>query len=38
MLTECPSRDLRDAIVQSGMEAGVQEQMEILDEVAVSLA
>ena len=37
LLTECPSKDLRDAIIDSGMETGMQEQMDVLEELAVSL-
>jgi uncharacterized protein YndB with AHSA1/START domain len=38
LLTECSSKELRDVIVNSGMEAGVQEQLELLEELARSLA
>jgi uncharacterized protein YndB with AHSA1/START domain len=37
LLTECPSRELRDAIIDSGMETGLQEQMDVLEELAASL-
>jgi uncharacterized protein YndB with AHSA1/START domain len=37
ILTECPSRDVRDAIIESGMEAGMQDAMDLLEEVSVSL-
>ena len=37
ILVECPSRDVRDAIIDSGMEAGMQDAMDLLEEVAVSL-
>jgi uncharacterized protein YndB with AHSA1/START domain len=37
LLTECPSTELRDAIIDSGMETGLQEQMDVLEELAVSL-
>jgi uncharacterized protein YndB with AHSA1/START domain len=37
MLTKCPSREIRDAIVESGMETGLQEGMDILEEIAISL-
>ena len=37
LLTECPSKELRDAIIDSGMETGMQEQMDVLEELAVSL-
>lgn len=38
VLIECPSREVRDAIVQSGMEAGLQDAYDLLEEVAISLA
>ena len=37
LLVQTTSRDLRDMIVGSGMEAGMQEGMDLLEEVAVSL-
>ncbi|GGZ71836.1 SRPBCC family protein [Streptomyces bluensis] len=37
LLTEVPDRTVRDAIVQSGMETGVQEQMAALEKLATSL-
>jgi hypothetical protein len=37
LLTEVESREIRDMIVESGMEGGVQEQMELLEELARSL-
>jgi uncharacterized protein YndB with AHSA1/START domain len=37
LLTEVGSRAVRDMIVESGMEHGVQEQMEILDEIVAEL-
>jgi uncharacterized protein YndB with AHSA1/START domain len=37
LLTECPTRKIRDGIVDSGMEGGVQEQMEVLEAIASSL-
>lgn len=40
MLTEVsdlPSREVRDMIIQSGMEAGMQDAMDLLEEVAVAL-
>jgi uncharacterized protein YndB with AHSA1/START domain len=37
LLTECPSKELRDMIIDSGMEVGMQEQMDVLEEVAISL-
>jgi uncharacterized protein YndB with AHSA1/START domain len=38
MLVECSSTELRDAIVGSGMESGMQEAWAELERVAVSLA
>ena len=37
LLTDCGSKEVRDAIIGSGMEAGMQEGMDLLEEVAVSL-
>ena len=37
MLSECGSQEVRDIIVGSGMEAGAQEGMDILEELAISL-
>ena len=37
VLIECPSPEVRDAIVESGMEAGMQDAYDLLEEVAVSL-
>ena len=37
LLVQAPSREVRDAIVDSGMEAGMQEQMELLEQLAISL-
>ena len=37
LLTECGSREVRDAILESGMEVGMQEQMDLLEELAGSL-
>jgi uncharacterized protein YndB with AHSA1/START domain len=37
MLVQTASREERDAIMSSGMEAGMQEQMEVLDQLAGSL-
>jgi uncharacterized protein YndB with AHSA1/START domain len=36
-LVECPSREIRDMIIESGMEAGMQEAMDKLEQVAISL-
>jgi uncharacterized protein YndB with AHSA1/START domain len=38
LLVECPDQGIRDAIMGSGMEVGMQEQMEILEQIALSLA
>jgi uncharacterized protein YndB with AHSA1/START domain len=37
LLVEVPTRELRDEILGSGMEVGMQEQMELLEQLAVSL-
>jgi uncharacterized protein YndB with AHSA1/START domain len=37
ILVEAPSREVRDAIIGSGMEAGMQDAMDLLEEIAVSL-
>jgi uncharacterized protein YndB with AHSA1/START domain len=36
-LVECKTRELRDLIVESGMEDGLQEAMDALEQVAISL-
>jgi uncharacterized protein YndB with AHSA1/START domain len=36
-LTECGSKDVRDMIIGSGMEGGMQEAMDKLEQVAISL-
>ena len=36
-LSEYPSRDIRDAVINSGMEGGMQESMDHLEQVALSL-
>ena len=38
MLTDAPNKDVRDAIIESGMEGGMQDGMDLLEEIAVSLA
>jgi uncharacterized protein YndB with AHSA1/START domain len=38
ILVQAPSRETRDAIVDSGMEAGMQDALDLLEEVAISLA
>jgi uncharacterized protein YndB with AHSA1/START domain len=37
LLTQCPSRQVRDMIIDSGMEGGMQEAMDKLEQVANSL-
>ena len=37
LLVQTTSQELRDTIVNSGMEAGMQEGMDLLEEVAISL-
>jgi len=37
ILVEAPSKQIRDAIIDSGMEAGLQDALDLLEEVAVSL-
>lgn len=34
---ELPSREIRDWIVQSGMESGMQAGFDLLEEIAISL-
>jgi len=36
-LVQAPSKQVRDAIIDSGMEAGMQDAMDLLEEVAISL-
>lgn len=36
-LVQCPNQALRDLIIESGMEAGVHEQMDLLEALASSL-
>jgi uncharacterized protein YndB with AHSA1/START domain len=38
LLSDCSSRELRDMIIESGMEGGMQEGFDLLEEVARSLA
>jgi uncharacterized protein YndB with AHSA1/START domain len=38
LLVQCASKELRDTIINSGMEAGMQEQMDIVEQIARSLA
>jgi uncharacterized protein YndB with AHSA1/START domain len=37
LLVQAPSKEVRDAIVNSGMEVGLQEQMDIIDGIVASL-
>jgi uncharacterized protein YndB with AHSA1/START domain len=37
LLSQCPSREVRDMIIDSGMEGGMQEAMDKLERVAISL-
>jgi uncharacterized protein YndB with AHSA1/START domain len=37
ILVQAPSREIRDTIIDSGMEAGMQDAMDLLEQVAVSL-
>ena len=37
-LIVCPSQEVRDIIIGSGMESGMQESMDALEQVAISLA
>ena len=37
VMTQCPNRELRDMIIESGMEGGMQEAMDLLEQVAVTL-
>lgn len=37
VLIDCPSPEVRNAIVESGMEAGLQDAYDLLEEVAISL-
>ena len=37
VLVHAPSKEIRDAIIESGMEAGMQDAMDLLEQVAVSL-
>jgi len=37
LLVQVPTRELRDEILSSGMEVGMQEQLELLEQLAISL-
>ena len=38
VLSQYPNQEIRDTVIQSGMEAGMQDAYDLLEEVAVSLA
>jgi hypothetical protein len=38
LLIQAPNQQVRDAILRSGMEAGLQDALELLEQVAESLA
>lgn len=38
ILVQCPSKEVRDAIIESGMEGGLQKSLNHLEQVAQSLA
>jgi uncharacterized protein YndB with AHSA1/START domain len=37
LLVQCPSKEVRDLIIDSGMEGGMQEGMDLLEQIAISL-
>jgi uncharacterized protein YndB with AHSA1/START domain len=37
VLIQCPNKEVRNAIIESGMEAGMQDAYDLLEEVAISL-
>jgi uncharacterized protein YndB with AHSA1/START domain len=37
VLVQCPTKEVRDTIIESGMEAGMQDAFDLLEEAAVSL-
>lgn len=37
LLVDAPTRDVRDTIINSGMEVGMQDAMDLLEQVAISL-
>jgi uncharacterized protein YndB with AHSA1/START domain len=37
LLVQCPSKEVRDMIINSGMETGMQEGMDLLEQIAISL-
>jgi uncharacterized protein YndB with AHSA1/START domain len=38
LLVQMPNKEGRDAILSSGMEVGMQEQLDVLEQLAISLA
>jgi hypothetical protein len=38
LLVDCPSKEVRDAILASGMEGGMQEGYDVLEQIAISLS
>ena len=36
LVIQCPSREVRDAIIDSGMEAGLQDALDLIEELAGS--
>jgi uncharacterized protein YndB with AHSA1/START domain len=38
ILVQAPRKEIRDAIIDSGMEAGMQDALDLLEQVAISLA
>ena len=37
LLSRCPSREVRDLIIDSGMETGLQEGLDLLEQIAIAL-
>ena len=37
IIVEAPSKEVRDAIIESGMEAGMQDALDLMEQVAISL-
>ena len=37
LLVQCPNREIRDVIMDSGMEVGMQEQYDALEELVIAL-
>jgi uncharacterized protein YndB with AHSA1/START domain len=38
LLCQCGTQEIRDGIIESGMEGGMQEQMDLLEQLAISMA